>query len=371
MRWKASDIGRRASALVRDGIATGLRQAPLAFWRRRFPKSAIGVCYHMISDARPAHLRHYRRLTIAEFEEDLDYLQRSFRFTSYDELERRRRSGAAARDNSVILTFDDGFAPCADIVAPLLRNRGLSAIFFVIADLIDNTTLFHESLAALCIDRLLATPVDEVQTLVRELGIDDRLTPPPHTAADGALRSPLARADFDVSPDPRLAPLLNWLLTLEPADAGPLSRLSARLGVDPQAYLREVQPYMTSGQIRALRRDGFAIGAHSRSHRLLQGLSRQDAAREIVESCRIVCDLAGQSAAPFAFPYTGGGLSRSWLDELRRSHPFIGLFFDTDGLREDEDFVVQRVFGERLGRDLTLDAILRRAWARRNAWRRA
>jgi hypothetical protein len=72
---------------------------------------------------------------------------------------------------------------------------------------------------------------------------------------------------------------------------------------------------------------------------------------------------------PFAFPYFGGDLDRSWLAELRGRHKFIGLFFDTDGLREDSSFVVQRVFAERLGQDSTLDEILRRAWARRSAWR--
>ena len=148
-----------------------------------------------------------------------------------------------------------------------------------------------------------------------------------------------------------------------------LTQFSAHLRIDAEAYLREVQPYLTSDQIRKLRDDGFTIGAHSRSHRLLQKLSREEAAREIVDSCRIVRDLTGQRTVPFAFPYVGTGLDRIWLDQLRRQNDFIGLFFDTDGLREDENFVVQKVFGERIGYDRTLDAILRRSWARRNAWK--
>ena len=64
-------------------------------------------------------------------------------------------------------------------------------------------------------------------------------------------------------------------------------------------------------------------------------------------------------------------MDRAWLAQLRRQHDFIGLFFDTDGLREDEPFVVQRVFGERFGHDRTMDGILRRAWGRRPAWRRS
>jgi len=119
-----------------------------------------------------------------------------------------------------------------------------------------------------------------------------------------------------------------------------------------------------------LHADGFTIGAHSCSHRRLQDLSRSDAEHEIVESCRIVRYITDQPNVPFAFPYFGGGLDRAWLARLREQHDFIGLFFDTDGVREDEPFVVQRVFGERFSRDRTLDAILRRAWAHPAAWRR-
>ncbi|HUI59318.1 MAG TPA: hypothetical protein VLX90_03810, partial [Steroidobacteraceae bacterium] len=85
--------------------------------------------------------------------------------------------------------------------------------------------------------------------------------------------------------------------------------------------------------------------------------------------CRIVREITGQSSVPFAFPYSGGGLDRAWLAGLRARHDFVGLLFDTGGVREDAPFVVQRVFGERFSRDRTLDAILRRAWADPAAWR--
>jgi peptidoglycan/xylan/chitin deacetylase (PgdA/CDA1 family) len=322
----------------------------------------------MVSNVELPHLKHYRRLTVEEFETDLDYLQRTFGFIGYDELERRRRSPDAVRDNSVVLTFDDGFAECASIVAPLLLKRGITCIFFVITDLIDNASMFRESAASLCIDSILKMPVEQVEAMVRDLGIDARLSPPPRRAPAGPTRLPLAMADLGGRAEARLQPLLHWLLTIEPADTSLLARLSARLGVDAEAYLREVRPYISASEIRKLHCDGFTIGAHSRSHRLLHKLSREEAEREIVESCRIVRDLTGQRTVPFAFPYSGAGLDRNWLAQLLRQEDFIGLFFDTDGLREDENFVVQRVFGERIGYDRTLNSILRRAWARRNAW---
>ena len=352
---------------VRRAAKRTLRLAPMPIWRRLFPKTELGVCYHVVSNHPAPHIKHYRVLDTAAFEADLDYLQGQFDFISYDELVRRRRDANQARDNSMILTFDDGFAECASVVAPLLQRRGLSCVFFVITDLIDNNVLFRESEAALCIDEILKRPVARVEEIVEQLGIGPRLRAQAARLRDPAMLS-LDVAGLGVEPDPRLRPLLHWLLNLTADEAEVLERLRARLAIEPQAYLRQAQPYLTTEQIRQLQSDGFTIGAHSRSHRRLQHLPRAEAEREIVESCQVIRDITGQESVPFAFPYFGGDLDRTWLAQLRDQNDVIGLYFDTDGLREDEPFVVQRVFGERLGPDRTMDAILRRAWSRRPAW---
>lgn len=364
--------GRRGlmRSAMRASARRALHLAPTTLWRRLFPKREVGVCYHLVADVRPAHLKHYPVLSRAAFEADLDHLQSRYGVIGYADLLARRAGASPVRDNAAILTFDDGFAECATVIAPILKQRGLGGVFFVITDLIDNGVLFHESKAALCIDQILARPVEAVEAIMAELGLGARLAPPPtQPAFSGPGRSPLDLAGLD-APDPRLAPLLHWLLTLKASDAAALDPLCERLGVEPEAYLRSAQPYLTRDQILALHADGFTIGAHSRSHRYLGDLSPREAEAEIVESCRVIHEITGQASVPFAFPYFGGRLDRAWLAELRRRHDLIGLYFDTDGLREDEPFVVQRVFGERFTRDATLEAILRRAWAQRPAWRR-
>jgi peptidoglycan/xylan/chitin deacetylase (PgdA/CDA1 family) len=183
------------------------------------------------------------------------------------------------------------------------------------------------------------------------------------------IRPPLEMAGLDEASDPSFRPLLHWLLTAGDSDTDALKALAARLGLDPREYVHRVQPYLTSSQILALQSTGSTIGAHSCSHRLLQTLPLAEAEREIVDSCRLIRDLTGQRSVPFAFPYSGSGIDRNWLAELRRRNDFIGLFFDTDGMSGDADFVIQRVFGERLGYDGSLDGILRRAWSRPRAWR--
>jgi peptidoglycan/xylan/chitin deacetylase (PgdA/CDA1 family) len=351
--------------------AAPLHVAPLVLWRKLLPKTDLGVCYHMVSDGPVRHLRHYRFLDPDTFESDLDYLSGRFEFVTYEELARQRTSATPKRRNSLILTFDDGFAECATVVAPLLRRRGLHCVFFVITDLIDNQVLFRESAASLCIEAILRMPFEQVESITAEFGLRELLRPgPSDSMSEPTTTLPFELADLDPAMDRRLLPLLRWLLQLPASEEALVQRLLARLGVDSRGYLQKAQPYLTTEQLRQLHADGFTIGAHSCSHRRLQELSRADAEHEIVESCRIVRDVTGQRNVPFAFPYFGGGLDRAWLAAVREQHDFIGLFFDTDGVREDEPFVVQRVFGERFGPDRSLDAILRRAWANPAAWRR-
>ena len=357
---------RPIATAVKHAATSILHAVPTQLWRLVFPKTAIGLCYHMVSDNALPHLKHYPFLDAARFEGDLAYVQKNFDAVDYAELERRRAGAPSAPRNEVIVTFDDGFAECATIAAPILRQRGIGCIFFVITDLIDNATLFRESEASLCIEAIGRLPAEAVLALMDETELGEHIRTRPIDAVAVALR----RAGLASTTDSRLQPLLHWLLTIPPGETGLLHRLAWHLDVDAECYLRDAQPYLTTAQIRQLHAQGFTIGAHSCSHRWLQDLPPEEAEREIVESCRIVRDITGQATVPFAFPYSGGGLDRAWLARIRAGHDFIGLFFDTDGLRDDAPFVVQRVFGERFGQDRTLDAILRRAWARPASWRR-
>ncbi len=237
-----------------------------------------------------------------------------------------------------------------------------TCIFFIVTDLIDNRAVFLETRSALCVDAILRHPVDAVEAIVRDLGLEARLLTAEKTHRGGV---PAQMAQQWQKFDPRLRPLLIWLLTIGPADTDLLDQLSRRLDVDAAEYVDKFKPYLSTEQILQLRSDGFSIGAHSCSHRRLQDLPLAEAEREIVESCRVIHELTGQASVPFAFPYFGGGLDRLWLTKLREQHPFIGLFFDTQGLRRDASFVVQRVFGERIEETGSIYRLLRRAWVRR------
>jgi peptidoglycan/xylan/chitin deacetylase (PgdA/CDA1 family) len=337
------------------------RTVPIWIWRRILPEPVLCLCYHIVSDARIAHVQHYDYLGNAEFEHDLGDLESRFGYVSYEQTVELRSKRERGGGPSVCLSFDDGFAECFSVARPILLRHRATCIFFVITDLIDNRTVFLETKASLCVESILRLPVDAVESIIRDLNLEARLS-----TTDSAYGGvPTQMAEKWRRFEPRLRPLLIWLLTIRPAEAVLLDSLCRRLDVDAAGYVDKVKPYLSTEQIQQLRSDGFAIGAHGCSHRRLQELSLAEAETEIVESCRVIHRLTGQESVPFAFPYSGRGLDRVWLAKLRERHPFIGLFFDTQGLRHDAEFVVQRVFGERFEETGSIDRLLRRAWTRR------
>lgn len=321
--WPSPDpvgtLKRRARALL-----------PLPLLRRAMPREVVGLLYHVVSDEPLPHVRHlFRYKSAAQFEADLVYLKRHFRPLSYAELLAGGAPGGVGKPG-VVLTFDDGYAECFSVARPLLLKHGVPAVFFVATDFLDNRRLFHRNRVSLCLDRAEGIG----------LGVEDF----------GALR--------------------RHLRALGPADPA-LDRACEALGVDGEAYLRRRRPYLTTDEVRQLAAEGFTIGGHTRSHPALGELDAAEVEREVVESCRVVRELTGGGSIPFAFPFSGDGVSRGLLARLRAEHPFLGLFFDSRRLRRDREFILHRVPVDRPpggGAPSSIPDHLRRAYLSQAVW---
>lgn len=119
------DLGLQVGLLrdLRDGLARHVALATLSLVRRvaHAPAGIYTLCYHHIA----AHSR-------SSFARQLDYLGRHGRFVSADEALALMRSGGATADRFFLVSFDDGYADQYDVALPLLRERGISAIAFIV-----------------------------------------------------------------------------------------------------------------------------------------------------------------------------------------------------------------------------------------------
>lgn len=223
--------------------------AQLAFQWRAARRLAV-LAYHGVDDAE-------------RFEEHLDHIRRSARAVSLDEALDAFEGRSDLPERAVLITFDDGHTSVLDVGLPLLRERGLPAVVFVIGDLVDSDRPFWWI---------------EVLDLARRGGV---------------VRSMSARTPEELLkalkrlPDERRRAAIEELRRSSSGPAAPMAQLS---GAD----------------LRTLESAGVAVGNHTSSHPSLSRCPDDDVRREIEDAHRSLAGALGHEPASFAYPYGDG-----------------------------------------------------------------
>lgn len=231
----------------------------------------------------------------ARFDELLGWVQSWFNVLPLDEAARRLQDGSLPA-RAAALSFDDGYADNHDVALPLLSRRGLPCSFFVATGFLDGGRMWNDTLVEAV--RRSSLPMLDLRGM-RDAKGDDLGQ---HGLGDTAVRRELlgrliGRVKY-LAPVPRLACV----------DA-----IAARAEINPPDDLM-----MTSEQVRALRRAGMQIGAHTVSHPILATLDVNAAADEIARSRAALEAVLDERVSLFAYPNGKPG-----TDYLPGVHPAI------------------------------------------------
>jgi len=115
--------------------------------------------YHVVSDRKLDHVRylyHYKK--IDQFEKDLAFFQKRFHPITPEQLWEHVSQGIKLPERPILLTFDDGIREQYTTIAPMLKEKGFSAMFFVTTGFIDNRRLFYRMKASLLLSHFASTP---------------------------------------------------------------------------------------------------------------------------------------------------------------------------------------------------------------------
>jgi len=236
----------------------------------------------------------------ATLEKHLDWIGRRRRFVSLDALGERLSSGKGRGQPVAAITFDDGYANVYDHALPLLSRKGIPAAIFVVTDLVGTPgPHLHDHLYL-----LLMRAYKAWRRAPRELG--------------------------------RLLGLLglrlSWVESEAAESADPLAAMQALLRDLPQRDVRRVIQALrgevevaagdlsrhrpiTWEMLSEMRRAGFTIGSHTRSHALLTQESRAKVLEEIRGSRQELERRLGGTAEHFAYP--GGRFDRATIGAVR------------------------------------------------------
>jgi peptidoglycan/xylan/chitin deacetylase (PgdA/CDA1 family) len=224
-------------------------------------------------------------------------------FLKLERVEKRRRL--------MVLTFDDGLAECHQVIAPLLKQKGIPAAFFLNNYFIDNKNLFYRFKASLLIDQILTD-----------------------------CRAKERSAAYLAIPEERVT---EAILMVSYEQQPLLDALAKEVDVDFEKYMQKTPVYMNTHQVQELVSWGFEIGGHSIDHADFQPLDHEEMIAQVKGS---VDDIQQKYQVPtryFSFPFTSSGVPRKVIDTLLNEQ-IASVLLGTSGLkRTGKPGFIQRI----------------------------
>ncbi|HQN92816.1 MAG TPA: polysaccharide deacetylase family protein [Prolixibacteraceae bacterium] len=246
--------------------------------------------YHVVNDTVPEYINSYEVRSTTNFRKELDYLLKHFLPVDLKTIVNKPQK------NMMHLSFDDGLKECYTTIAPILKEKGIPATFFVSPGFVDNKSLFHRFKRAILEERGILTK---------------------------------SRRKFFIH------------------EASELDELAKNNNISFAQYLNDHQPYMSLSEIKELQADGFTIGAHSIDHAEFWLLPYSEQFRQIEESMNWMVSNINPDIKAFSFPFTDDGISKALFEEVK-AKKLVDVCFGTAGLKYDTiPFNLQRIPVER------------------------
>jgi peptidoglycan/xylan/chitin deacetylase (PgdA/CDA1 family) len=216
------------------------------------------------------------------FEQQMKLVRRRYRPLRFDELLSLLESGRRVPPRSVMVTFDDGYDDNHRVAFPILRDLGLSAMFFVSTGHIDTGRPYGYDWLVHMLCR-----TDAARLAAPELGIDWQL--PATLEARRALG----------------AELLDRIKTLDDlAQNALIERLARDWNLPRTGGNPHCRP-MTWEQLREMQRGGMEVGSHGVDHRMLAKLDDSVLDAELFGSRAALQRELGGEMAVLSYPVGG------------------------------------------------------------------
>jgi peptidoglycan/xylan/chitin deacetylase (PgdA/CDA1 family) len=310
------------------------------------PSTISILTYHHVAEHDPNYMfdAGVADATPTQFRRQMEMLARYGTPIGIDEL-CRALDGAPLPKNPVMVTFDDGYRSCHDVVLPILRAVGMRATFFIPTSYINERRLYWWERIAYVLSQARKPKAT--------------LTYPRHVEVDR--KNPHAQNDLTslIKDTPGL--------DVEKFVDGLCDAFGVEWNRDIEArYADDV--VMTWDQLRALSRAGMDVESHTRRHRVLQTLdddalrdellgSRQDLEQQLGRPVRALAYPVGRrisriakirnaiAAAGYRIGLSNAsGATRIWpnpLSSMLRADPFDMRRFATDREMSDAMYFTQ------------------------------
>jgi peptidoglycan/xylan/chitin deacetylase (PgdA/CDA1 family) len=244
-----------------------------------------------------------------QFTEDLDILLKHYKPIDLKQLHNYNlNKELPSKGKFFFLSFDDGLKQCVDIVAPILKKKGIPATFFVNTAFIDNVEFMHRFKIVLLSKEVKADKSNVLKNKVEQF-----------FQQEFTCRYKAAKHLFSVR-----FPQKDILEKLIDACETPVIE-----------KLKKMAPYMSLVDLKNLQKAGHTIGAHSHEHPEFYLISEKEQLEQAKKSIELVNQWLSPEIQTFAFPFTDNGVLTNFFNNLNQESG-VDLTFASAGLKKDK-----------------------------------
>lgn len=239
--------------------------------------------YHTVARQQAPHFAHvYRARSPEEFEGDLDLLLKEFEAVSLGDY--MSQTGNNKGKRSMVLSFDDGLKECHTHIAPLLRKKGVPAVFFLNNHFIDNRELFYRYKVSLLIQKVRedSNAMEQIRDFLK--------------IKASQLDKTLKMISFD--------------------QGALINTLAEMTGLNFSEYLNHSPVYLNYPEVKDLLQWGFEIGGHSFEHVDFTLLDTSQMVEQIKESIENLQKRFDIGTRYFSFPFSSDGVPLPVIESL-------------------------------------------------------
>lgn len=268
------------AAVLRVAASCGVTKAVRHLQRNRL----VVLCYHGVVDDRLCDDGYRARvaISVSQFRSQLQSVRKYYRYISVRELLHSLKTEEPLPERAVLVTFDDGFRNNLTHAAPVLKELGIPAIFFVPTGYIGTNKLLWPHL----LDELVLTwPY--------------RMIPVPNSKSEIVPNGWALRSRFAEN-------LRNMCLTLDDDDRQLyIDALVQDHSLRFASQLCDLNAFLSWDDVRELTNRRFTIGSHTVHHPILTRLTASRLSEELVESQATIEKETGEPCECIAYPNGG------------------------------------------------------------------
>jgi peptidoglycan/xylan/chitin deacetylase (PgdA/CDA1 family) len=278
------------------------------------------VVFHNISDRRSPFTAGIRvSITPRKFEAALRFLTAYYTPVRLQDV-LTNCDGRGLPPRAMLVTFDDAYASVAEWAAPLCREFGVPAVFFVNAAFLDNQRLAPDNFVCYVANM---QGIETIKTAVR--AVPGRETFQLHSLADvfGRFFPAISLAEKEIF----------------------LDALRQLAGISESRMAKDANLYLTSKQLCDLASFDFEIGNHTYTHTHCRSFSQQDLVSEVDRNKAELEALSGTKIRSFSQPYgSSKDLTHELAEHLERSgHQAVFLSESVANPRRPDLFHLDRI----------------------------